>query len=184
MLAAIGLRHQQREISPHHFRRLVAEYPLGGGIEGLDRPAVIGGDDPFRHRIHDPLETLLPLAQRFGGALAFADVARLHHEQLVAVAAQRHDHGFDVDDAPVATQEFEWHRIRLFGQGAQPQVEELPIVGVQYVGQRPTDQVGCLPGPQHANACGIYEGDESVIAYAGEVERQFDQSAIPLLAAQ
>lgn len=56
MRAAIGIRHQDRNIPPDHAVGRVSEDTFGGGIEGLDHALFVDGYDAVDGAIENRLE--------------------------------------------------------------------------------------------------------------------------------
>jgi len=99
---AVRIAHQDTDVLAPQLRRPVPEHRQRGGIDHLDRPPLVDGDDAVDRRIenraHERAVVLLAPAQDFRVLLELADVLRDRGEArglalLVGQEAQRDQHG-------------------------------------------------------------------------------------------
>src|SRR5439155_2309473 len=74
VLAVVRLGHQHVDVSPDQFIRAVAEQARDGGIDRLDGPLGVDGDDAVHGGLDGPAQAGLAFAQRLVCPFALADV--------------------------------------------------------------------------------------------------------------
>jgi len=53
MFLMVGRGHEQGNVFAQHFRRRIAEQAFSGGVEGIDNPALVDGDDGIDRGVHN-----------------------------------------------------------------------------------------------------------------------------------